>query len=380
MTIVFLSNFFNHHQKFLSDELYRLTQGNYIFVETGSMPEEQIKLGYPTYVEPYVVHYDSESKSRIDRNIFYADVVIMGEAPLVLVKRRIRAGRLTFRDDERRYKSIFKYLKWPIYTINSLTLNKCYLLCASAFVPRDYSLSGMKLSKCYRWGYFPEVKTYSDIDMLINNKYSNVSGKVKLLWACRMIDWKHPELAVFLAYRLKQRDIGFDLDMVGRGDMELKLSVMIDRLNLNDCVHMLGPMSPYELRDHMEKADIFLMTSDKYEGWGVTLNEAMNSACAVVASHAIGSVPFLIHNNKNGAIYHSCNVDELFDKTLYLINNKEARIRMSENAYKTIVTDWNPRRAAENLIYLVDSLLNGQTNPIKHGPCSHAERLTDNWI
>ena len=34
----------------------------------------------------------------------------------------------------------------------------------------------------------------------------------------------------------------------------------------------------------MEKADIFLFTSDRREGWGAVANEAMNSACALVVS------------------------------------------------------------------------------------------------
>lgn len=51
-------------------------------------------------------------------------------------------------------------------------------------------------------------------------------------------------------------------------------------------------MKASEVRSYMEKADIYLFTSDFNEGWGAVLNESMNSGCAVVASHAIGSVPF----------------------------------------------------------------------------------------
>ena len=52
----------------------------------------------------------------------------------------------------------------------------------------------------------------------------------------------------------------------------------------------------------MEKSEIFLFTSDKGEGWGAVLNESMNSACAVVASHAIGSVPFLLKDGENPSL------------------------------------------------------------------------------
>ena len=57
MKIVYLSNYFNHHQKFLSDELFKLTDGNYLFVETAFLPQEKINLGYRKYAETYIRNY-----------------------------------------------------------------------------------------------------------------------------------------------------------------------------------------------------------------------------------------------------------------------------------------------------------------------------------
>ena len=82
---------------------------------------------------------------------------------------------------------------------------------------------------------------------------------------------------------------------------------------------MLGAMPPEEVRRHMEKADIYLFTSDFNEGWGAVLNESMNSGCAVVASHAIGSVPFLIKNGENGLIYENGNQLDLEKQVLRLL-------------------------------------------------------------
>lgn len=56
-----------------------------------------------------------------------------------------------------------------------------------------------------------------------------------------------------------------------------------------------------KVREHMEDADIFLFTSDYNGGRGAVLNESMNSGCMVAASHAIGSVPFLLEDGKRGS-------------------------------------------------------------------------------
>ena len=130
----------------------------------------------------------------------------------------------------------------------------------------------------------------------------------------------------------------------------------------------------------MEKAGIFLFTSDFNEGWGVVLNESMNSGCAVVASHAIGSAPFLIDNNKNGLLYANGDIYDLYSQIKYLLDNPQEQLRMGKQAYKTIIDTWNPRIAAERFVKLCDNILNeGLNSSFVDGPCSNAELLKNNW-
>ena len=81
MKIVFLSNYFNHHQKPLSDSMYSLLGNDYYFVETSEIPEFRRKLGYGDISAPYVVKYEGNERE-INRLIMDADVVVYGEAPL----------------------------------------------------------------------------------------------------------------------------------------------------------------------------------------------------------------------------------------------------------------------------------------------------------
>jgi hypothetical protein len=46
MKIVMLSNFINHHQTPVADELYNMQGVEYWFIETKALPEEQRNLGY----------------------------------------------------------------------------------------------------------------------------------------------------------------------------------------------------------------------------------------------------------------------------------------------------------------------------------------------
>ena len=120
----------------------------------------------------------------------------------------------------------------------------------------------------------------------------------------------------------------------------------------------------------MERAEIYLFTSDRNEGWGAVLNESMNSACAVIANEKIGSVPFLIENGVNGYIYNQKKKDNLFSKVKYLLDNNEFRYSMQKKAYETMLNMWNADSASERLLNLIECLRKGREVEYKSGPCS----------
>ena len=169
--------------------------------------------------------------------------------------------------------------------------------------------------------------------------------------------------------------------MIGTGYMEDELKNLIAKYNLEDFVNLLGSMSPEKVREHMEKSQIFLFTSDRQEGWGAVLNESMNSGCAVVASSAIGSVPYLINDTNNGFIYRDGDIDALYNKTKYLLDNPDVAKRCGNEAYNTLCNEWNVEKAAERLITLAKEILNGNKKPsiFENGICSKAENLKDGF-
>lgn len=380
MRIVNLSCYFNHHQKPLADAMFAILGEDYHFIETTGVPEFRKKLGYQEITAPYVMRYNDETRASIDQMVIDADVVIYGEAPLGLIKARYNAGKLTFRDDESRYKNPNRYLKWPVYTYNSHWINKGYLLCASSYAPIDYMLSGMKPTKCLRWGYFTEVNKYESPEALMKKKGLKHPQGVSILWAGRLIGLKHPEAAILVAKELKREGVDFELNIIGSGKLENKIKYEIQKYGLEDCVHMLGSMTPTEVRAHMERADIFLFTSDRCEGWGAVLNESMNSGCAVISDENIGSTQYLIEDGKNGLVFNSTDYNDLYKKVKWLVDNPDEMKRMGKQAYLTMLETWNGEVAAKNFISLSEALLKGEKlSPILNGPCSQAPLIMRRW-
>lgn len=367
MKVVFYSNFLNDHQLPLCLEFVKLLgEGNFFFVAHQEISQERLNLGFDDMNEKYsfvIKSYKGGQEEMIAQDLMLeADVVIIGSYKNMPFEERMHLNKLTFRYNERILKKGDIYLLDPrlhraIYKgWTKYKSKKLYTLCASAYTARDLSLFGYPKEKCIPWGYFPEVKDYGNIENLFKIKDNSANGAVTMLWVGRLIDWKHPDHAIKIALKLKRDGYRFVLNIIGTGTMHSALQKMIQDLNLHDCVHMLGALPPSKVREYMEASQIFLFTSDKNEGWGAVLNEAMNSGCAVVANKNIGSVPYMLKDNENGLIY-SGDIDDLYNKVSRLFNDFNLTRKLSESAYLSMIEKWNAKMASQRFISIATSLL-----------------------
>ena len=184
----------------------------------------------------------------------------------------------------------------------------------------------------------------------------------------RYIKWKHPEVVLKLAKNLKKQNYDFEIKMLGTGKLINKINKKISKINLDNVIEVVGQVPSDKVKEYMEEADIFIGTSDKQEGWGAVVNESMNAGCAIVANVRMGSVPFLIKEGENGFTYKT--YDELERKTKKLIENRELRKKIGKNAYTFITEKWTSSIAANNILKLFDSILNGEEFNINEGPAS----------
>lgn len=127
MKLIFVSNYFNHHQLPFCDALYELLEGDFCFLQTQPMEEERVKMGWQAEERPYVSYAaknscahksgvekmpGSESNSNavtdaeeFEKLLFTADVVIFGGCDEEsYIQERLTAGKPIFRYNERLYK------------------------------------------------------------------------------------------------------------------------------------------------------------------------------------------------------------------------------------------------------------------------------------
>lgn len=388
--IAFFLNRLNHHQVQVADELYALLGDKYKFVELCEPNEGSQKGDKTDYSsKPYLVQaWKSESDKIIAQNIAITfDACVFGTlASYPFQKLRLKENKLSFEVSERWLKRGMKNVVSPTISRMFLTYwmegwykKPLYKLCSSAFAASDHKLLGMYKGKCYKWGYFTKVEKSVEASTDVST-----SEITPLMWCSRFLMLKHPELPILMAKRLKDKGYKFILDMYGSGEYEEASKSFVRSLGLSDIVKFHGNVPNNQVHDGMRNAEIFLFTSDRYEGWGAVANESMSEGCVLVASNHIGSAPYLIKDNENGFLFTSSKVNCSFDnpdidalesltsKVEWLLDHPHERKMMQKNATNSIQKIWSPQNAASSLLTLIDNLTNNKEMSIMEGPCSKA--------
>lgn len=384
MKIVFVSNFMNHHQLDLCNALNDNCD-TFFFVEMGKMPEEVAAFGYENFSTlKYVISKpknEDEEKKIIDL-IMDADAVIFGACSSEYLKMRMSENKLSFVFSERLWKK--GYYRRFIPSVKKKVRNRfvenknkrLYILSASCYLAHDLRIIGFPIEKCYKWGYFTPIELLDSKQVLSSKK-----EHIKILYVGRFVKLKHVEDIIKAIFVLKKKGYVLELELIGSGERKKKYDYLIQKYNLQGEVSFSGNKSQWEIREKMREAHFLVFASDFREGWGAVVNEAMNSLCVPVVSHAAGSSKFLIEEGNNGLIYKYSSVKDLCDKIEKLITNRNLRDRYAKNAYQTIISDYNGEEAAKRLIKFIECEVSGKELPrYEKGPLSLAPDLKNNWI
>lgn len=132
--------------------------------------------------------------------------------------------------------------------------------------------------------------------------------------------------------------------IVGDGPERSKLEHYVQKHQVPR-VQFMGFAKPTE---YYQRAKIFWMTS-KFEGWGMTLIEAMQQGCVPVAYQTFSSITDIIDNGHNGYLVEPNRTDMFIKSTILLACNDQlwhdfskATIKKVDNfSIKKIVKEWN---------------------------------------
>lgn len=192
--------------------------------------------------------------------------------------------------------------------------------------------------------YIPEIAKRIKIPINSHNKFSNIPNPIKceftennkkckeLLFVGRLVKEKQIDKILKIWKRLQNRYPEWVLSIVGDGPLRLELEKFVKHNDINR-VHFYGYQNPKEF---YRRSEIFLMTS-RFEGWGMTLLEAMSQGCVPVVENNFSALSDIIDNRINGIVIPAkASVKKWSNLLSELMDNHTLLATMSKEGSKTI--------------------------------------------
>jgi len=176
------------------------------------------------------------------------------------------------------------------------------------------------------------------IGINIDSNENNQSILYDLAYLGRLATIKHVEDLIEAVKIIKTEYSNIRCVIAGIGDQSGFLQSLSERLGLINNISFIGYVKEHEKYSLLRSCRIFVMPSER-EGFSISTLEAMYcGAVPIVAKpdyeELFGASDFVI-NNETGLYYKIKDVNELSDKILFLLKNKEVYAKFRINAIET---------------------------------------------
>lgn len=302
MKFVLHTSILSPHQLPLALEIAKsIGRENFRYVFTEPVSEERLRMGWGTDgmegMSLYAKEFPNESREWLET----ADVVLSGVRDFDLFEHRARMGRKTFYMSERWFRPItfgrFSVTGWtrllfPKFLRMSLAIRRLSrrydafrVFPIGVYSRMNMRLIGVPEDKMTLWGYFvapSEVRNKEVESQAVNRR------KVfRVMWAGRMIPCKRLDTLVkAIGYLIANGMNDISLTLVGNGQERGRLEGMSKGLP----VEFMDSVPVSEVRGIMRRHDCFVFPSNKIEGWGAVVNEALVEGLVVLGSKKAGAV------------------------------------------------------------------------------------------
>lgn len=165
---------------------------------------------------------------------------------------------------------------------------------------------------------FIDVEHIARSPVIKNLKDTYPQFEKHILMASRLSPEKNIELALLSMREVAKKSPTTGLIIVGSGAQEKALREKVRTLNIQSSVVFEGWQN--DLISYYKTADIFLLTSN-YEGYGMTIVEALAAGCPVVATD-VGCVGEIMHHGVQGLVVPVGDKDAIVRAILDVLSGK----------------------------------------------------------
>ena len=199
----------------------------------------------------------------------------------------------------------------------------------------------------------------ADQSFPLDRKNNTQKSVLSLLIIGRLTYYKGHALLISALAQLKARGIPLSLKIVGSGELKAELVQLVNTLQLNEEVELLGKLSDDALNAELASTDLLCLPSiEKTEAFGVVLLEAMRASKPCLVSDVQGSgMSWVVQKNKTGfVVKHNC-VESLVDELTFIHQNQELLMNYGNAGRKRFEKHFDIKAVSCKVIKLYQSIL-----------------------
>jgi colanic acid/amylovoran biosynthesis glycosyltransferase len=180
--------------------------------------------------------------------------------------------------------------------------------------------------------------------------------KPRLVCVGRLCEQKGQLLLIEAAKGLADKDVDFELVLIGDGEMRAEIEQLLLKYDLTSRVHITGWLSSDQVREEILASRALVLPSFA-EGLPVVLMEAMSLRRPVISTYVAG-IPELITTNQNGLLVPSGSLTELTTAMeILLLKPLDQLAQMGDAAFTTVIAQHNVDIEAAKLIDLFQAVV-----------------------
>ncbi|CAG5079693.1 glycosyltransferase [Parvicella tangerina] len=167
----------------------------------------------------------------------------------------------------------------------------------------------------------------------------------------RLIELKGHGYGLMVVKELLDKGVKVKYTIVGEGDQLDELQKLVSELSIESNVTFLGALAQQEIKELLDRMDIFLMPSvtdrhGRQEAQGVVVLEAQ--ACGIpVIAFSSGGLSDVVQHGETGFLVEERNVLSMTEAVLQLFNNSALYKIMSEQARSYVIKYFSQEKSIE---------------------------------
>lgn len=192
-------------------------------------------------------------------------------------------------------------------------------------------------------------------------RYPPSDGKICIAMTGRLVEKKGTEYSIRAIAKLSKVKPNIEFIIIGDGYLRSELEQLIQTLNVGNIIKLLGAKNQPEIIEILNQSHLFIAPSvtaenGDQEGIPNVLKEAICLGMPVISTYHSG-IPELIINGVSGFLVPERDVDALYEKLCFLIENPQMWIEIGRAGRAYVEKHYNSEKLNDRLVEIYQQVL-----------------------